>query len=88
MMIRYKIKVDFCVEDGGESSSDWQPINFSICREFTELIQHAIDEWLSINPMQKHTIYEVIFAYTVVRDGGGGVIGDYFEPIYTETQSM
>jgi hypothetical protein len=92
--IRNKIKVDFFVEDGcsqgeGEASSHWQPINFAIYSElFPEIIQHAIDEWLSENMIAKNVVYEVIFAHTVEHDGGGAVLGEYFEPIYQETQSI
>lgn len=93
-MIRNKIKVDFFVEDGcsqsdGEASTYWQPLNFAIYSElFQELIQIAIDDWLSKNIIAKNVVYEVIFAHTVESDGGGAILGEYFEPIYTETQSM
>ncbi|MCP5008301.1 MAG: hypothetical protein GY941_30860 [Planctomycetes bacterium] len=93
-MIRNKIKVDFFVEDGcsqdeGEASSHWQPINFAIYSElFPELIQEAIDEWLHANTIAEHTAYEVIFAHVIEQDGGGAVLGEHFEPIYTESCSL
>ena len=93
-MIRNKIKVEFFVEDGcsqseGEASSHWQPLNFAIYSElFPQLIQEAIDGWLSENVIDKNVAYEVIFAHTVEHDGCGAVVGEYFEPIYTETQIM
>ena len=94
MAIRNKIKVDFFLEDGcsqdeGEASTRWKPINFEIYSElFPELISLAIDEWLSENMIAKHVVYEVIFAHVVERDGGGAVLGEYFEPIYQEKQSL
>ncbi|MCP5004958.1 MAG: hypothetical protein GY941_13640 [Planctomycetes bacterium] len=93
-MIRNKIIVNFFIEDGcsqdeGEASSHWQPINFSIYSDlFPELIQEAIDEWLSDNTIAEHTAYEVIFAHVIDHDGGGAVLGEHFEPIYTETCSL
>lgn len=94
MSIRNKIKVDFFLEDGcsqedEEVSTHWQPINFSIYSSlFPELIEDAMNEWLSENTMKKHYIYEVIFAHVVERDGGGALLGEHFEPIYQESQSL
>jgi hypothetical protein len=94
MTIRNKIKVDFFIEDGcsqedGEASAHWQPINFAIYHElFPDIIKETIDEWLADNKLEKNVLYEVIFAHTVEHDSGGAVVGEYFEPIYQETQSM
>ena len=93
-MIRNKIKVEFLLEDGcsqgeGEVNSRWEPINFSIYSElFIGLITDAIDEWLSVNTVRKNVVYEVIFAHTIDQDAGGAILGEYFEPVHTETQSM
>lgn len=92
-MIRNKVKIDFFVEDGcsqgdGEASAHWKPINFSIYDElFFEMIQAAIDEWLSENMIASGVVYEVIFAHAIEADGGGAVYSEYFEPIFTETQA-
>jgi hypothetical protein len=93
-MIRNKIKVDFfveygCLQSDGEANANWQPINFSIYSElFPQLINEAIDQWLSDNTIGNNVLCEVIFAHVIERDGGGAVVGEYFEPIHTETQSM
>lgn len=94
MSVRNKIIVDIFLEDGcsqekGEVSSSWQPINFRIYSDlFPELIQHAIDEWLSENSIVSGFIYELIFAHVVEHDGGGAVLGEHFEDIYKEFQEM
>ena len=94
MAIRNKIIVNFFVEDGcsqekGEASSHWRPVNFDIYSElFPELIQLAIDEWLEDNTIRKNVVYEVIFAHVIEHDGGGADLGEYFEPIHQETDSM
>jgi len=94
MAIRNKVKVVFFVEDGcrqedDEASAHWEPINFSIYGElFPQLIQEAIDQWLVDNTIGEHLMYEVIFAHVVDRDGGGAVLGEWFEAIHTETQVM
>ena len=94
MGVRNKIKVDFYLEDGcsqeeGEANVSWQPINFSIYSDiFIDLISEATDQWLSENTIEKNMVYEVIFAHEIERDGGGAVVGEYFEPIYIEQQTM
>lgn len=92
-MIRNKIKVEFyldngCSQENGEVSTCWQPINFSIYNSlFPDLINEAIDQWLSDNTVSQHVTYEVIFAHVIERDGAGAVVGEYFEPIYVEAQA-
>lgn len=94
MTVRNKIKVTFFVEDGckqeeGEVSVSWVPINFSIYSPiFIDLIQEAIDQWIVDNIILDNTEYEVIFAHQSDRDGGGALLGEWFEPIYTESQGM
>ena len=92
MSIRNKIKVNFHREDGGskdEVSTCWCPVNFDIYSSvFFELIDLAISDWLSDNEVGKNIVYEVIFAHVVERDGGGALVGEYFEPFHVETQSM
>ena len=94
MCIRNKIKVELYLDDGcsqeaGEVSTSWQTINFSIYSDlFTDIISEAISEWLGDNNVEKNTMYEVIFAHVVEHDGGGAVMGEYFEPIYRESQVM
>jgi len=91
-MIRNKIRVEFFLEDGcsqeeGEVGTSWQPINFSIYSSlFIDLITEAIDEWLSENTVNVHVTHEVIFAHVIEHDGGGAVVGEFFDPIYEETQ--
>lgn len=92
-MIRNKIKVSFFLEEGcnqedGEASSHWEPINFSIYSNlFPDLIQDAIDQWLADNAISHNCTHEVIFAHVVDRDGAGAVLGEYFEPIWHESQN-
>lgn len=94
MTIRNKVKVIFFVEDGckqedDEASAHWETINFSIYHElFPALIQEAIDQWLIENTIEQHVTYEVIFAHEIERDGGGAVVGEWFEAIHTEKQIM
>ena len=90
MAISNKIVVHFYLEDGcsqkdGEVSISWKPMNFMIYSElFPELIQIAIDAWLSDNELAVNTVHEVIFAHVVEHDGAGAVTCEYFEPIVHE----
>ncbi len=92
-MIRNKIRVSFFLEDGcnqeaGEASAHWAPINFQIYSNlFPELIQEAIDQWLADNTITHNCSHEVIFSHVVDRDGAGAVVGEYFEPIWHESQT-
>jgi hypothetical protein len=89
MSISNKILVTFFLEDGcsqeeGEVSVSWVPINFSIYSPlFHEMVDIAVGEWLSDNKLDD-LVYEVIFSHVVEFDGGGAVVGEYFEPIHTD----
>jgi len=92
-VIRNKIKVCFFLEDGcsqeaGEASAHWEPINFQIYSNlFPELIHDAIAQWLANNTISQNCTHEVIFSHVVDRDCGGAVLGEYFEPIWHESQN-
>ena len=92
-MIRNKVKVIFFVEDGckqedDEASAHWEPINFQIYSGlFPDLIQEAIDQWLVYNEIGEGVTHEVSFAHVVEHDGGGAVVGEYFEPVLHERQA-
>lgn len=92
-MIRNKIRVSFflfegCSQEDGEVSAHWEPINFQIYSKlFPDLIQDAIDEWLADNTITHDRKHEVIFSHVVDRDGAGAVVGEYFEPIWHESQN-
>lgn len=89
--IRNKILVTFYLEDGCNQDDDevltsWWLINFKIYSElFIDMINDAIQEWLSENRVEHNKTYEVIFAHVIEHDVGA-VHTEYFEPIFTETQ--
>ena len=92
MSIKNKILVRLFLEDGCEQENDevsvsWQPINFAIhCGLFQGLIDDAVCEWLSDNNVGQQCVHEIIFSHCVEHDGGGALLGEYFEPVLHECQ--
>lgn len=93
-MIRNKVRVNLllekdCSQDDGEVSVSWSPINFDVYSDlFLGIITESVDEWLSENKIEHDVLYEIIFAHCIESDGGGAVLGEYFEPIYHERQEL
>lgn len=93
-MSKNKIIVDMYLEDGckqedGEVNIAWKPINFMIYDDlFFDLINEAIQEWLSEHKLVIHQLNEVIFQHIVEHDGAGACMGEYFEAINHEITLM
>ena len=93
-MIRNKVRVNLllekdCSQDEGETAVSWSPINFDVYSDlFPDIIILAVDEWLSENRIEYDVLYEIIFAHCIEHDGGGAVVGEYFDPIYNECQEL
>jgi len=94
MSIRNKVLVKIYLEDGCKQEDDevsicWVPVNFLVYSNlFQELIDNAVDDWLSENKLCHGYLHELILAHEVERDGGGAITGESFEIIHHEAQEL
>lgn len=73
---------DGCSQAAGEVDIRWQPVNFMIySKMFPDMVYEAIEEYLGQTTLRHECLKEVMLRHVVERDGGGAVLGEWFEPV-------